>query len=62
MKLKKQSESSKTYSIARAGELLGLGKNATYNAAHRGEIPTIKIGGRLLVPRAALDRMLEATR
>jgi excisionase family DNA binding protein len=49
----------KTYSIAEAGELLGIGKNSIYNAAHRGEIPSIKIGGRLLVPKVALDRLLQ---
>lgn len=40
------------------GHMLGLGRNATYDAAARGEIPTIRIGRRLLVPRAALERML----
>jgi len=38
--------------------ILGLGRNAVYAAAHRGDIPTVRIGGRLLVPKAALDRML----
>jgi hypothetical protein len=28
-------------------------------AARRGEIPTIKIGKRILVPLAALERMLQ---
>jgi len=35
-----------------------MGRNQAYEAAKAGEIPTIKIGRRLLVPRAALDRML----
>jgi excisionase family DNA binding protein len=38
---------------------LGVGKNAIYQAARRGEIPTLRIGRRILVPRAALDRLLE---
>ena len=41
------------------GGYLGLSKCSTYDAAHRGEIPTIRIGRRLLVPTAALRRMLE---
>ena len=41
------------------GRLLGLSKNSTYEAARRGQIPTIRIGKRLLVPRKALLRMLE---
>ncbi len=42
------------------GHQIGLGKNATYEAARRGDIPTIRIGGRILVPKAALDRLLES--
>ena len=47
-----------TYTIAEAAEMLGIGKNQAYQAANEGELPTIKIGRRRLVPRAALDRML----
>jgi excisionase family DNA binding protein len=48
----------KTYNIEEAGRLLGVGRNQAYDAAKTGQIPTIKIGKRLLVPKAALDRML----
>jgi excisionase family DNA binding protein len=47
-----------TYRIEEAGKRLGIGRNAAYEAAKRGEIPTIKIGKRLLVPKAALHRLL----
>ena len=39
--------------------MLGLTRNASYEAAKRGEIPTIKIGKRLKVPKLAFDRLLE---
>jgi excisionase family DNA binding protein len=42
-----------------ASRYFGLGKNAAYAAAARGEIPTIKIGRLLRVPVRALERMLE---
>ncbi len=42
-----------------AGRALGLGRSATYAAAHRGEIPNIRLGGRIVVPTAALRRMLQ---
>lgn len=48
----------KTYTVDQAAELLGIGRNTAYEAVRRGEIPTIKIGRRLLVPRTALERML----
>ena len=41
------------------GRLLGLSKASTYEAARRGEIPVIRVGRRLLVPTAALRRLLE---
>ena len=41
-----------------AGTWLGLSRSSTYAAARRGEIPTIRIGGKLLVPNAALRRLV----
>jgi excisionase family DNA binding protein len=49
-----------THSVPDAGRrYFGVGKNAAYRATRRGEIPTIRIGKRLLVPLAALERMLQ---
>ena len=53
-----QDETRLTYTIAEAGKLLGISRGSAYEGAKSGEIPVLKIGGRLLVPRAALDRML----
>ena len=52
-------ESRKTYTITEAAALLGVGKSAAYEAARRGEIPVIRIGRRLVVPKAALQRLLQ---
>jgi hypothetical protein len=50
----------KTISVPQAGrEYFHLGRNASYEAARRGEIPTIKIGRLLRVPVVALERKLE---
>jgi excisionase family DNA binding protein len=49
----------KTVSVPEAGEWLGIGRNAAYEAARRGDIPTIKIGRLLRVPVVALERKLE---
>jgi hypothetical protein len=52
----------KTISVPEAGRrYFELGRNASYDAAKRGEIPVIRIGGRLRVPIVALERMLEQT-
>lgn len=47
------------YDVPEAGAKLGLSRNGSYDAAARGEIPTIKIGRLLKVPKIAFDRMLE---
>jgi hypothetical protein len=53
-------EAPKTLTVPEAGKrYFGLGKNASYEAARRGDIPTIRIGHLLRVPIVALDRMLE---
>ena len=39
-----------TYTIAESATLLRIGINQTYEAVHRGDIPSIKIGHRRHVP------------
>lgn len=48
-----------TMSVPDAGELLGLGRNAAYDAAKRGDLPTIKIGGRVMVITSKLREMMD---
>jgi len=47
-----------TVSVEEAGRLLGISRGTAYEAAKSGSIPVIRIGKRLLVPRAALERLL----
>jgi len=46
-------------SVPEAGRILRLSRNSAYEAARRGEIPTVRIGRLLRVPRTALEKMLE---
>jgi excisionase family DNA binding protein len=48
----------KTQSIDEAAKELGIGRNQAYAAAKRGEIPTIKIGKRILVLKGPFARLL----
>jgi hypothetical protein len=53
-------EHPKTLSVPDAGRIyFNLGRNASYDAAHRGDIPVIKIGRLLRVPLVRLERILE---
>ncbi len=44
--------------LTEAAVILRISRGSAYEAARRREIPTIRIGRRLLVPTAALDRLL----
>ena len=48
-----------TYTIDEVARALGVNRNSAYQAARVGELPVIKIGRRMLVPKAAFERMLE---
>jgi len=54
------SEAPKTMTVPEAGAIyFGLSRNASYEAAARGDLPVIRIGKLLRVPVKALERMLE---
>ena len=56
-------QTTKTISVPEAGRVyFGLARNAAYEAAHRGDIPVIRIGRVMRVPIVALERMLEEAR
>lgn len=42
----------------RAGAILGLGRTASYDAIRRGDIPSLRLGRRILVPTAGLRALL----
>jgi excisionase family DNA binding protein len=50
-----------TLTIEEAGEILGLSRASAYQAANKGFLPVIRLGRRLLVPRCALERLLDVT-
>lgn len=48
-----------TVSVPEAGSVFfNMGRNASYDAAKRGDIPTIRIGGLIRVPVAPLAEKL----
>lgn len=56
-------EHSLTLTVPEAGrKYLNLGRNASYAAAERGEIPTIRVGRLLRVPVRAMEALLDSVR
>ena len=49
----------RTITVEEAGRQLGISRNSAYEAAKRGEIPTIRIGRLILVPRVPFEKILE---
>jgi excisionase family DNA binding protein len=47
-----------TYTVEQAAEALGISRPTAYEAIGTGEIPHIRIGRRILIPKSALDKML----
>ena len=47
-----------TYQIEEVAKLLGIGRNQAYEAARRGDFPTLRLGRRLVAPKHPIDRML----
>jgi len=50
-----------TLTVDETGEVMGISRNSAYKAVRDGTIPSIRIGNRILVPTAALRRMLGFT-
>jgi len=45
--------------VPEAADMLGISRNFAYELVKRQELPVVKFGKRLLIPRVALERMLE---
>lgn len=54
-------ESRVTLSVEEVAQLLGMGRTAAYEAARRGQIPSRRLGRRVVVPVPALLEWLGAT-
>ena len=51
--------SAPTMTVEQACRALGIGRSNGYRAIERKEIPSLRIGGRIVVPTAALKRLLQ---
>lgn len=49
-----------TLTVEETAKLLGIGRQLAYDRVRTGQIPAIRFGRRLVVPKRALERLLEA--
>lgn len=45
--------------VQEAADALGISRNTAYELVHQGQIPSVRLGRRLLVPKQALHAWLE---
>ena len=48
-----------TYSVEDVAAMLGIARGKAYEHVHNGEIPSIRMGRRLLIPRARFHTWLD---
>jgi excisionase family DNA binding protein len=46
------------YSVEEAGKILSLSRSTAYKLVHTGELPAIRLGRRLVVPKIQVERLL----
>lgn len=49
-----------TLTVREVQQALGIGRNAAYCLANRADFPSIRLGNKLIIPRDAFMRWLEA--
>jgi excisionase family DNA binding protein len=48
-----------TLTVIEAAELLGVSRNSLYEAVRKGEVPHLRIGRRIVIPRRQLESLLD---
>ncbi len=50
-----------TYTVAEAAQLLGISKTTAYECTKTGEIKSITLGRRIIIPRQVIEELLDRT-
>jgi excisionase family DNA binding protein len=48
-----------TFTVGEAARLLGISRGLAYELVNRGELPAVRLGRRLVIPRRALEQLLD---
>lgn len=49
-----------TLTVEEAARLLGISRNSAFRAVQRGQLPSVRIGRRILIPRERLAALISA--
>lgn len=59
--MQKQEMEPLVLTVEQARKLLGLSRSLIYQAINSGQIPSIRIGRRILIPTAQLERLINGS-
>lgn len=48
----------RTMSVTKAARVLGISRTTAYECVRSGDIPSVRLGGRIVVPTQAVERLL----
>ncbi|MGA2284803.1 MAG: helix-turn-helix domain-containing protein [Dehalococcoidia bacterium] len=54
-------EAKPVFTVEETAHLLGLSVRSAYEGVYRGDIPSLRIGRRILIPRARLEALLNGS-
>jgi|TARA_R100000501_G_C2629350_1_gene124043 excisionase family DNA binding protein len=49
-----------TYTVNETAEILGISRESAFKAVKNGDVPSFRIGKRILIPRIALEALLNS--
>lgn len=52
----------RTYSVTDVARIFGVTPSHVWRLCQKGEVPSIRLGSRILIPRDAVDRILAGAR
>lgn len=52
----------RTYSVTDVAHIFGVTPSHVWRLCQRGEIPSVRLGGRILIPREAVERLLASVK
>lgn len=47
-----------TYTVTETAEVLGISRSLAYELVRTGQLPHLRLGGRIVVPRVALQQLI----
>ncbi len=57
--VQRKTEETLTLTVEQTARVLGISRGLAYQMAREGKIPTLRFGKRIVVPRKAIERLLQ---